>query len=259
MTPTSPTPADRPDWARDDLPWNETNPEWWQANVTYRMGFGDGSAWRWLVNEWAARQPAPEPTAALRKCLNCGGLGYWVADPGEAVDCGICGGSGEQEPTPSAAPDPVKFQMAEWPDQDFVLAEDYERLRTAVGHTITPECGPICWTTGHHHDPEACDGCRRLADAMHAAGLALTPAEPRPAPAGLDVVDLGLSAEQTIVLRDLLGSRQQTVSEWLGDCLMDWGLGRVAGRDYPPAMQAYQRAQGREPDDFAEYADEGQP
>ena len=37
-------------------------------------------------------------------------------------------------------------------------------------HAITPECGPICMTTGHHHDPEACDGCRRLADVMHAAG-----------------------------------------------------------------------------------------
>lgn len=50
------------------------------------------------------------------------------------------------------------------------------------GHTITPECGPICWTTGHHHDPEACDGCRRLADMMHAAGAGVRPTDPRPLP-----------------------------------------------------------------------------
>ena len=39
-------------------------------------------------------------------------------------------------------------------------------------HTITPECGPICWTTGHHHDVEACDGCRRLADTFFGSGAA---------------------------------------------------------------------------------------
>jgi len=54
-------------------------------------------------------------------------------------------------------------------------------LRGVAPHTITPDCGPICWTTGHHHDPLACDGCRRLADMMHAAGAALA-AEPPAAP-----------------------------------------------------------------------------
>lgn len=41
------------------------------------------------------------------------------------------------------------------------------------GHHIGPECGPICWTTGHHHDPEACDGCRRLMDLAYSARAAL--------------------------------------------------------------------------------------
>lgn len=47
-------------------------------------------------------------------------------------------------------------------------------------HTITPECGPICWTTGHHHSPE-CDGCRRLIDMGRKSGLAdaATPEDPR--------------------------------------------------------------------------------
>lgn len=48
----------------------------------------------------------------------------------------------------------------------------------APGHAITPECGPICWTTGHHHDPEACDGCRRLADMFFASGARLAESQP---------------------------------------------------------------------------------
>ena len=62
------------------------------------------------------------------------------------------------------------------PDGDYVprCIEDAARLRAAGAafHTITPECGPICWTTGHHHDVEACDGCRRLADTFFGSGAA---------------------------------------------------------------------------------------
>ena len=52
--------------------------------------------------------------------------------------------------------------------------------------------------------------------------------------AGLDPERLGLSVEQTAILRDLLTKRQQTVSEWLGDVLFEYGLGRPPGRDYAP-------------------------
>lgn len=51
----------------------------------------------------------------------------------------------------------------------------------------------------------------------------------------LDVERLGLSAEQTAILRDHLASRQQTVAEFFGDVLMEYGLGRATGKDYPPA------------------------
>lgn len=33
------------------LPWDETNPEWWKSQVQSRGEI----AWKWLVNEWAAR------------------------------------------------------------------------------------------------------------------------------------------------------------------------------------------------------------
>ena len=65
-----------------------------------------------------------------------------------------------------------------WPEEGAVaeaLLAEHDRAGVTLtqpqpDHAITPECGPICMTTGHHHDPEACDGCRRLADVMHAAG-----------------------------------------------------------------------------------------
>jgi len=70
---------------------------------------------------------------------------------------------------------------------------------------------------------------------LHKNGYEIRPIEAeaaQPAP-GLDVETLGLSAEQTTILRDHLVSRQQTISEFLGDVLMDLGLGRATGRDYP--------------------------
>jgi hypothetical protein len=52
-----------------------------------------------------------------------------------------------------------------------------------------------------------------------------------------DVERLGLSSEQTVILREHLASRQQTVSEFLGDVLMEYGLGRTAGKEYPSSTQ----------------------
>ena len=49
-----------------------------------------------------------------------------------------------------------------------------------------------------------------------------------------DVERLGLSSEQTVILREHLTKRQQTVSEFLGDILMEYGLGRAMGKEYPP-------------------------
>jgi hypothetical protein len=68
-------------------------------------------------------------------------------------------------------------------------------------------------------------------DGRYPMGLLGEAAQPAP---GLDVEALGLSAEQTTILRDHLASRQQTLSEFLGDMLMDIGLGRATGREYPP-------------------------
>lgn len=67
----------------------------------------------------------------------------------------------------------------------------------------------------------------------HGSGVLATP-PPVPAAPPLDVERLGLSDEQTAILRDHLASRQQTVSEFIGDLLMDVGLGRATGKEYPP-------------------------
>ena len=52
----------------------------------------------------------------------------------------------------------------------------------------------------------------------------------------LSVDALGLSEEQSNILRGHLASRRQTVTEFFGDVLMEYGLGRATGKDYPPAM-----------------------
>ena len=66
-----------------------------------------------------------------------------------------------------------------------------------------------------------------LVDITAAPPAALAQTEP------LDVERLGLSAEQTAIMRDHLASRQQTVSEFFGDVLMEMGLGRATGKEYP--------------------------
>lgn len=98
------------------------------------------------------------------------------------------------DPTPLSANE--KARLSDWaegrtgatPVPDFIAREHVRRLlatpepldQPIPGHTITPECGPICWTTGHHHSPE-CDGCRRLIDMGRKSGLAdaATPEDPR--------------------------------------------------------------------------------
>lgn len=57
----------------------------------------------------------------------------------------------------------------------------------------------------------------------------------------IEAEGLGLSDEQTELLRDHLASRQQTVGEFLGDMLMDIGLGRATGKDYPPGLEGTDR------------------
>jgi hypothetical protein len=57
---------------------------------------------------------------------------------------------------------------------------------------------------------------------------------------------LGLSDEQTNILRGHLASRQQSVSEFLGDVLMEYGLGRATGKEYAPPMSAAQPEQSTE-------------
>jgi hypothetical protein len=74
---------------------------------------------------------------------------------------------------------------------------------------------------------------RAVREALRSPAATEPPAQP--APEGeLDVARLGLSAEQTGNLRDHLASRQQPVSEFLGDVLMEIGLGRATGKEYPP-------------------------
>ena len=57
-------------------------------------------------------------------------------------------------------------------------------------------------------------------------------------PARVDVFRLGLNAEQTAILSSLLAHRRQTVSEWIGDVMFEYGLGRPNGKDYPPPSAA---------------------
>jgi hypothetical protein len=56
---------------------------------------------------------------------------------------------------------------------------------------------------------------------------------------------LGLGPEQTTNLTALLASRGQAFTDWLADVLMEYGIGRVPGRDYAPPVTAL-HAEGRD-------------
>jgi hypothetical protein len=122
-----------------------------------------------------ARQPAPEPTAALRPCARyfgsdgtlCATHNGRFASP----TTGRCDRSVIEVAlaTPSAAPDPL----------DIVEALESVNLAQIVHEALGYGEG---WNT--HAGPK----CGDVADRIIAA---LTPAEPRPAPVGLDALDLG--------------------------------------------------------------------
>jgi hypothetical protein len=103
---------------------------------------------------------------------------------------------------------------------------------TAEDYAHCPVCGspavvrlPAEWADGR---ALAIVGC---GNPWHYAVLSLGDSAPA-------VEVLRLSAEQTMILRDRLTHRGQSVSEFLGDLLMENGLGRAVGRDYPPAAEA---------------------
>ena len=127
----------------------------------------------------AARQPEATPPADLAGLLHA-----VVIDTG----WGSCVHSPENEWRPFCEETAARLQVA--------------GVGLSAHHAITPECGPICWTTGHHHDVEACDGCRRLADMMHAAGAALRSEDAAPQPdAGLrDLIEAADTGGEVIHL-----------------------------------------------------------
>lgn len=123
---------------------------------THLMGYGDcqvvaGQLVAAGATLDAIRQPEATPPADLAGLLHA-----VVIDTG----WGSCVHSPENEWRPFCEETAARLQVA--------------GVGLSAHHAITPECGPICWTTGHHHDVEACDGCRRLADIFHAAGVRVT-------------------------------------------------------------------------------------
>lgn len=46
----------------EELPWDETNPEWWKFQIE---GMREGDVlYQWLVNEWAARDTETEDSTS---------------------------------------------------------------------------------------------------------------------------------------------------------------------------------------------------
>jgi hypothetical protein len=121
-------------------------------------------------------EPAPEPTAALHNCHCTGG----------STGCGcVC-----YQPTPSAAPDPLdevldEQTLADWlcqaidaDDRDEVQVKSYDAIERMAEYVFA-----------------------RLAEAR----AALAPAEPRPAPAGLDGLREALTAIRDMEPEDVPG------------------------------------------------------
>ena len=70
-------------------------------------------------------------------------------------------------------------------------------------------------------------------------GNDLTPSDARERPVALDEALLtALSEEQRRIVVDLTASRQQTVAEWFSDVVMEMGLGRAGGKEYPAPVRA---------------------
>jgi hypothetical protein len=72
--------------------------------------------------------------------------------------------------------------------------------------------------------------CRQHAESL--GGWRLAPPDP---------MVIVLSDEQQAILHDHLASRQQTASQFFGDVLMEYGLGRAIGKEYPPPAGATPR------------------
>lgn len=133
---------------------------------------------------------------------------------------------------------PLSPQRAEWKRlADAATPGPWERLAGDEGRRIASEPLRVLGFDSviariesgrHHHDAVFVAAARDAVPALLAALDAVEARERDP------VASLGLSDEQTAILRDLLASRQQTISEWLGDVLMDMGLGRATGKQYPP-------------------------
>jgi len=83
-----------------------------------------------------------------------------------------------------------------------------------------------------HSDESRRSWCRMfLRDAAMGHLRLAAPAAP------LDPILAALSEEQRAIVIELIAARQQTPAEWLSDVVMDLGLGRAAGRDYPSPTQ----------------------